>query len=99
MLPGFKPLVQALFCPFYYCWCRLLHYGEDKCSPFFGRCCRRYAAHFTAVGPAFYNTAGVNAAAALRLLGTSTSLHSEIGVRVVLPILLLLVPHFTLRRG
>ena len=50
--------------------------------------CRRYAAHFTAVDAAFYATARVNAAR-----------FSAVGVGVMLPILLLLVPHFTLRRG
>ena len=29
---------------------------------FYGRCCRRYAAHFNAIGAAFYATARVNAA-------------------------------------
>ena len=28
----------------------LLHYGEGKCCSNFRRGCRRYAAHFTAVG-------------------------------------------------
>ena len=30
-----------------------LHYGEVKCCPNFNRRCRRYGAHFTAVGTAF----------------------------------------------
>ena len=47
---------------FYCCWCHFLHYGEGKCCPVFGRWCRRYAVHFTAVGAAFYTTARVNAA-------------------------------------
>ena len=29
-----------------------LHYGEVKCCPNFTRWCRRYGAHFTAVGAA-----------------------------------------------
>ena len=57
-----QPLMQALCCPFYCCWCRLLHYGEGKCCPFFSRWYRRYGTHFTAVGAAFYTTARVNAA-------------------------------------
>ena len=40
----------------------LLHYGEGQCCPKFSRWCRRYAAHFTAVGCAFYTTARINAA-------------------------------------
>ena len=54
-------------------------------SPFW---CRHYVDHFTAVGAAFYTTARVNAARFL-----------PVGVGVVLPILLLLLPPFTLRRG
>ena len=54
----------------------------------FTRWCRRYAAHFTAVGAAFYTTAMINAAR-----------FSAVGVGGVLPILLLLVAPFTLRRG
>ena len=51
-----------LCCQFYSCWCRILHYGEGKCSPFYGRWCRRYGAHFNAIGAAFSDTARVNAA-------------------------------------
>ena len=65
-----------------------LHYGEVKCCPNFNRWCRRYAAHFTAVGAAFYTTARVSAACFL-----------PVGVGVVLPISMLLVPPFRLRRG
>ena len=54
----------------------------------FGRWCRRHAAHFIAVGDAFNATARVNAAR-----------FSSVGVGVMLPILLVLVPPFTLRRG
>ena len=54
----------------------------------FSRWCRRHAADFTAVGAAFYTTARVNAAR-----------FSAVRVGVMLPILLLLVPPFTLRRG
>ena len=49
---------------------------------------KRYAAHFTAVDAAFYATARVNAAR-----------FAAVGVGVMLPILLLLVTPFTLRRG
>ena len=49
---------------------------------------RRWAAHFNAGGAVFYTTAKVNAAR-----------FSAVGVGVVLPILLLLLPPFTLRRG
>ena len=49
--------------------------------------CRRYAAHFSAVGSALYTTSGVNAARFL-----------AVGVGVMLPILLLLAPPFTRRR-
>ena len=55
---------------------------------FFSRWCRHHPAHFTAVGAAFYTTARVNAGR-----------FSAVGVGVMLPILLLLVPYFTLRRG
>ena len=61
----------------------LLDYGEGKCCPVFSRWCRRYAVHFTAVGAAFYTTAGVNAAR-----------FSTVGVSVILPILLLLLTPF-----
>ena len=54
VLPVFKPLVWALYCPCHCCFCRLFHYGEGKRCPFvFSRWGRRYAAHFTAVGAAF----------------------------------------------
>ena len=52
----------------------------------FGRCCRRDAAYFIANGAAFYITARVNFAR-----------FSAVGVGAMLPILLLLVPPFTLR--
>ena len=67
---------------------RLLHYGEGQCCPNFSRWCRRYVAHFTAVGAAFCTTVRVNAARFL-----------AVGVVVMLPILLLLEPPFTLRLG
>ena len=57
-----------------------LHYGEGKCCPFFSCLCRRYAAHFTAVGADFYSTTRVKA---VRI--------SADGVGVMLPILLPLV--------
>ena len=88
MLPVNQPLVYALCFPFYCCWCRLLHYGEGKCCLFFSRWCRRHAAHFTAVGAAYYTAATGKAARFL-----------AVGVGAMLPILLLLVPPFTLRRG
>ena len=53
-------------------------------QPFF----RRYADRFTAVGAAFYPMARRNAAR-----------FTAVGVGVMLPILKLLVPSFTLRRG
>ena len=40
---------------------RLLHYGEGQCCPNFSRWCRRYGAHFSAVGAAFDTTARVTA--------------------------------------
>ena len=46
--------------------------------PVFSRWCRRYAAHFTPVGAAFYTTARGNSAR-----------FSAVGVGVMLPILLL----------
>ena len=93
MLPGFKPLVQALFCPFYYCWCRLSHYGEGECCPFFSRWCRRYAAHFITFGAAFYTTVRVNAAFffgrwcrryAARFTAVNAARFSAVGVGVTL---------------
>ena len=48
--------------------------------PVFGRWCRHYAAHFTAVGAAFHSKARVNAAP-----------FSAVSVGVMPPILLLLV--------
>ena len=84
----------------------------------FSRWCRRYAAHYTAVGSAFYTTARVNAARFFSAVGVGVILaftavdadfytkaivyagcFSTVGVSVVLPILLLLVPPFTLRLG
>ena len=60
---------------------------KDKCCPFFGWY-RRSVAQFTAVGAAFHTTVRVNAAC-----------FSAVGVGVMLPILLLLVPPLTQRRG
>ena len=85
---SFSAVSVGVMLPFYCRWCRLLRYGEGQCCPNFSRWCRRYAAYFTAVGAAFYTTAKVNAARFL-----------VVGVGVVLPILLLLLPLFTLRRG
>ena len=84
----------------------------------FSRWCRRYAAHYIAVGAAFYTTARVNAARFFSAVGVGVILaftavvadfytkaivyagcFSTVGVSVVLPILLLLVPPFTLRLG
>ena len=59
------------------------HLGEVKCCPNFNRWCRRYAAHFTAVGAALYTTVRVNAAQIF-----------VVGVGVMLPILLLFEPPF-----
>ena len=59
---------------------------KDKCCPFFGWY-RRSVAQFTAVGAAFHTTVRVNAAC-----------FSAVGVGVMLPILLLLVPPFTTAR-
>ena len=73
---------------FYRGWYRRLHYDEGKCCPFFGRWRRSYAANFSAGGAAFYKTARLNAAG-----------FSAVGVGAMLPILLLLVPPFTLRLG
>ena len=50
--------------------------------------CRRHAAYFIPVGAAFYTTARVNAVR-----------FSAVGVGIMLRILLLLLPPFTLRRG
>ena len=74
---------------FYSCWCRRLHYGYGKrCPVVFSRWSRRYTAHFTAVDAAFSTTVIVNA-----------DDFSAVGVSVMLPILLLLMPPFTLRLG
>ena len=62
MLAVFRPLVSALCCPFYCCWCHFLHHGGVNAARFSAVGCRRYAALFTAVGGAFYTTAIVNAA-------------------------------------
>ena len=56
--------------------------------PVFARWCRRCAANFIAVGAAFYATARVNAPR-----------FAAVSVGVLLHILLLLVPPFSLRRG
>ena len=56
--------------------------------PVFGRWCRHYAAHFTAVGAAFDTTDRVNAARFL-----------AVGVSVYMATLLLSVPSLTLRIG
>ena len=56
--------------------------------PVFRPSCKRYAAHFTAVGDAIDTTAWVNAA---RLL--------DVGVGTMLPNLLPLVPRLTLQLG
>ena len=57
---------------------------NDTCFSAFG--CRRYSVYFTAVGVGFYATSRVNAAS-----------FSAVGVDVIPPILLLLVPPFTRR--
>ena len=81
---GVGVMVHILCC----CWCRLLRYGECKWCPFFGPSCNRCGALFIAFGATFYATARVNSAC-----------FSSVGVDVMLPILLLLVPLITLRRG
>ena len=85
---SFSAVRAGIMMSFYCCWRRLLNYGEGKCCRFSGRWCRRYAAHFTAVGAAFYTTPRVNAAR-----------FPAVGVGVTLHILLLLLPPLTLRRG
>ena len=85
---SFSAVGVGIMLPFYCRWCRLLDYGGGKCSPVFGRQCRRYSAHFTAAGTTFYKKVRVNAG---RI--------SAVGVGAMLPILLLLVPPFTPRRG
>ena len=85
---SFSVVGVVIMLPFYCCLCRLLHYGEGKYCPFFGRLFRGYAAHFSAVGATFYTTARVNAAR-----------FSPVGVGAMLPILVLSVPPFTQRRG
>ena len=96
----------------------MLHYGEGKRCPFFRRWCRRYAAHYAAVGAACYNTGRVNAARFFSAVGVSVILpftavdaafsttanvnaarRSAVGVGVMPPHSLLLVPPFTLRLG
>ena len=62
--------------------------SEQTLPVFVSRWCRRYTADFSAVGAAFCPTARVNA-----------TRFSAVGVGVVLPILSLLVPPFTLRLG
>ena len=57
-----------------------LHYREVKCCPILRRWCRRYAAHFTAVGAALYTTVRAYAAQIF-----------AVGVGVTLPLVLLLV--------
>ena len=61
---------------------------QSKFCPFFDHWCRRYVAYFSAVGAALDTTANANAAR-----------RSAVGVGVMLPHLLLLVPPFTLRLG
>ena len=81
--------------------------------PVFSRWCRRYAANLIAVGAAFYTTATVNAVRFLAVSADFTAIgaafyitarvngarFSAVGVGVMLPILLLLVQPFELRRG
>ena len=84
---SFSAVGVGVILPIYCCWCRLSHNGQGKCCPFFGRWRRRHGANFTAVGTAFYTSSGENAAR-----------FSDVGVGAVLPISLLLVPHFTTSR-
>ena len=62
--------------------------SEQTLPVFVSRWCRRYTADFSAVGAAVYTAVRINAAR-----------FSFVGVRIMLPILLLLMPPFTLRRG
>ena len=108
------PFLLLLDC----CWCCLLHYGEGKRCPFFGRWCRRYAAHFTAVGAAFYTTgegkccpffSRLSRRYAAHASAVSPAIYTTVRVNaarfsggdldVMLSILPLLVPPFTLRSG
>ena len=72
---SFSAVSVGVMLPFYCRWCRLLRYGEGKCCACFARWCRRYAAHLTAFGAAFYPTARVNAGH-----------FSAVGVGAMLPI-------------
>ena len=63
--------------------------AKVNAARFFSRWCRRYAAQFSAVVAAVYTTVRVIAARCF----------SAVGVGVTPPIILLLVPPFTLRRG
>ena len=48
--------------PLYCCWCAFYTTARVNAACFFGHWCRRYVAHFSAVGAAFDTTARVNAA-------------------------------------
>ena len=83
------------------CWCRryaanftavgAVSYitGRVSAARFFGRWCQRHADQLSAVSAVFDTTVRVNAA----------HFASAVGVSVMLPILLLFVPPFTLRLG
>ena len=75
-------------------------------QPVFGQLCRRYAARFTAVGAALHATCR-RYAAHLTAVGAAVHTTAKVnaarfwaaGAGVMLLVLLLLVPPFTLRRG
>ena len=88
MLPVFQPLCRRHAAHFIAVGATVYTTARVNAARFSGVGCRRYGAHFTGVDAAFYTTARVNAA---RI--------SAVGVGVMLPIFLLLVTPFTLRRG
>ena len=77
MLPLLLQLAKASCCRFCCCWFYPSHCCWGTCCPFFCGWCRRYAAHFTAVGvrAVLYNTAKVDDA-----------LFNAVDMDVVLPI-------------
>ena len=90
---------QGKRCPFFGRWCRryaayftavgaaVYTTARVNAVRFFGRGCQRYVAQFSAVSAAFDTTVRVIA----------TRFASAVGVSVMLPMFLLLVPPFTLR--
>ena len=88
MLPFFGRRCRRFAAPFTGVGATFYTTAKGKCFSILGRWSRHHVAHFIAVGAAFYATAMVNGA-----------LFSYVGVGVMLPILVLLVPPFTLQRG